>query len=660
MSLSRLSVLAILVFTGSVQAEGAANFDAAKAFGARQSVAGLSLSPDGQNVAYVGPAGGQAGVGYVLSLAPGAKPRPFLRSSGNPDRLSHCFWVSNERLACRVNFLAKDPTLGVLPFSRLIAVNADGSNVQVLSAHQNSYSHGLTYGSDGYVIDRLPGQDNAVLMTRVYRPDDHIGSRIGSEKQGLAVDLVDTRNLSVKHIEPPRGDATEYISDSRGNVRIFATAGHEGDQNTGVYTFMYRAPNSADWHKLADYNSVDRSGFVVEAVDPDLNLAYGFKKKDGRFALYTMSLDGSGREDLIYARPDVDVDELVAIGRQQHIVGVSYATDIRHAVYFAPDIAKLLASLHKALPQEPLIEVADTSRDESKFLIYAGSDSDAGVYYILDRTTHQLQTFLVVRSELEGVKLASVKPVTYPADDGVMVPGFLTLPPGKESAKGLPAIVLPHGGPSARDEWGFDWLSQFYAARGYAVLQPEFRGSTGYGDAWFKQNGFRSWPLAIGDVLAAGRWLVKEGIADPRKLAIVGWSYGGYAALQSAVVDPGVFKAVVAIAPVTDLAALKDERRRWSDYSLMVELIGAGPHVQEGSPAQHADKIKVPVLLFHGAMDANVEISHSRRMADRLKGAGADVELVTWDNLDHQLEDSDARAQMLGKSDAFLRKALGL
>jgi acetyl esterase/lipase len=660
MSLSRLAVLAILFFTGSAHAEGGAGFDAAKAFGARPSVSGLNLSPDGQNVAYVAPAKGQSGVGYVLSLAPGAKPKAFLASSGNPDRLSHCFWVSNERLACRVNFLVKDPALGVLPYSRLVAVNADGSNVQILSAHQSSYAHGWTFGSDGHIIDRLPGQDNVVLMTRVYRPDDHIGSRIGSEKRGLAVDLVDTRNLTVKHIEPPRGDATGYISDSRGNVRIFATRGLEGDQNTGVYTFMYRTPDSADWHKLADYNSLDRSGFAVEAVDPDLNIAYGFKKKDGRFALYTMNLDGTGHEDLIYARPDVDVDELVAIGRQQHIVGVSYATDIRHAVYFAPDIEKLLGSLHKALPQEPLIEVADTSADESKFLIYAGSDSDAGVYYILDRKAHQLQTFLVVRRELEGVKLASVKPVTYPAEDGVMVPGYLTLPPGKESTKGLPAIVLPHGGPSARDEWGFDWLSQFYAARGYAVLQPEFRGSTGYGDAWFKQNGFRSWPVAIGDVLAAGRWLVKEGIADPKKLAIVGWSYGGYAALQSAVVDPSVFRAVVAIAPVTDLAALKEERRRWSDYSVIVDFIGEGRHVQEGSPAQHADKIKVPVLLFHGAMDANVDISHSHRMADALKRAGANVQLVTWDNLDHYLEDSDARAQLLGASDTFLRKALDL
>ncbi|MEI9851159.1 MAG: alpha/beta fold hydrolase [Sphingomonas sp.] len=120
---------------------------------------------------------------------------------------------------------------------------------------------------------------------------------------------------------------------------------------------------------------------------------------------------------------------------------------------------------------------------------------------------------------------------------------------------------MPHGGPGARDEWGFDWLAQFFAARGYAVLQPNFRGSAGYGEDWFLENGFKSWRTAIGDVNDGGRWLVGQGIAAPAKLAIVGWSYGGYAALQSAVLDPELFKAIVAIAPVTDLGALKEESR---------------------------------------------------------------------------------------------------
>ena len=236
----------------------------------------------------------------------------------------------------------------------------------------------------------------------------------------------------------------------------------------------------------------------------------------------------------------------------------------------------------------------------------------------------------------------------------------ITLPPGVDTPKDLPAIVMPHGGPSARDYWGFNWLAQFYASRGYVVLQPNFRGSTGYGDEFFKQNGFRSWPTAIGDVLDAGRWLVAQGIASPDKMAVVGWSYGGYAALQSAVVDPGLFKAVIAVAPVTDLVELKEQRRQWSDFVIVNREIGDGPHVREGSPALNAAKIKVPVLLFHGEMDRNVLIRQSREMADRLAAAGVPHELVTWPDLDHDLEDSAARAEMLRKSDAFLRKAMGL
>jgi dipeptidyl aminopeptidase/acylaminoacyl peptidase len=267
---------------------------------------------------------------------------------------------------------------------------------------------------------------------------------------------------------------------------------------------------------------------------------------------------------------------------------------------------------------------------------------------------------LAVREPLLGSKLAHVKPVHYPGPDGVMIPAYLTLPPGSATAKELPAIVLPHGGPSARDVLGFDWLAQFYAARGFVVLQPNFRGSYGYGDAWLEKNGFKSWPIAIGDVLAAGHWLVNQGIADPRKLGIVGWSYGGYAALQSAVVEPGFFKAVVAIAPVTDLSALKTEWTGWSNEKLERDFAGDGPVMHAGSPAEHADKIKVPVLIFHGGSDRNVSIEQSKRMARRLKASGASCELVTWDGLDHQLEDSKARTQMLRRSDAFLRTAFGM
>jgi dipeptidyl aminopeptidase/acylaminoacyl peptidase len=226
--------------------------------------------------------------------------------------------------------------------------------------------------------------------------------------------------------------------------------------------------------------------------------------------------------------------------------------------------------------------------------------------------------------------------------------------------KNLPAIVMPHGGPSARDEWGFDWLAQFFASRGYAVLQPNYRGSSGYGESWFKNQGFKSWKTAIGDVNDAGRWLAAQGIADPAKLAIVGWSYGGYAALQSGALDPDMYKAVVAIAPVTDLAALVEESRDYSDSRYVTAMIGSGPHVSEGSPTQNARKLKAPVLMFHGDRDLNVPILQARRMESRLKEAGKKVELIVYPKLDHQIDDSTARKDMLKRTDDFLRATLNI
>jgi dipeptidyl aminopeptidase/acylaminoacyl peptidase len=159
---------------------------------------------------------------------------------------------------------------------------------------------------------------------------------------------------------------------------------------------------------------------------------------------------------------------------------------------------------------------------------------------------------------LEGRRLAGVQPIVIPEADGVKIPAYLTLPVGG-TGKNLPTVVLPHGGPTARDGWGFDWLAQFLAARGYAVIQPNYRGSAGYGEEWLGQNGFQAWQAAIGDITASARHLVAQGIADPSRLVILGWSYGGYAALQSAAVEPNLYKAAVAIAPVTDLSLLKRE-----------------------------------------------------------------------------------------------------
>jgi dipeptidyl aminopeptidase/acylaminoacyl peptidase len=657
-----VSALAMLVPAGGALAQPPATQatrDQAALFGAREGVQQISLSPSGSKIAFLAPQPrGQGNILYVVDAAAGGQPKVVMNSSGDPERLTSCHWVSETRVACNVYMLVKAAS-DLLPATRLVAIDVDGSNLKLLSSPMRWDDLAVSLGG-GEVIDWSSGDDGTVLVGRYFVPSEHLGSHMVDTREGYGVDRLDTLKLSARSVEPPKPNAAEYISDGRGTIRIMGLAKVVGEgQDTGLVEYSYRAKGSRDWKRLGTYDSTRAEGFNPYAVDPDKDVAYGLKKKDGRLAAYSVALDGSGTETLLFAHPVVDVDGFIRIGRNRRVVGVTYSTDKRQAVYFDPQLQRLSKALSKALPNLPLVSFIDSNADESKLLLWAGSDTDPGRYYLFDKAKGQLGELMLQRPELENEKLAAVRHVTYKAADGTDIPAYLTLPPGSDGKK-IAAIVMPHGGPAYRDDWGFDWVVQYFAARGYAVLQPEFRGSSGYGDAWFQKNGFQSWRTAIGDVNDAGRWLVAQGIADPAKLAIVGWSYGGYAALQANVLDPRLFKAAVAIAPVTDLALLKTEWQNFTIHRIVSDEVGSGPHVREGSPAVNADKIAVPVLLFHGDTDRNVGVQQSRLMADRLRSAGKSVELVVYPKLDHQLDDAESRADMLRRADAFLRASMRL
>jgi dipeptidyl aminopeptidase/acylaminoacyl peptidase len=628
---------------------------AAAMFGTRESISSIDLSPDGSTVAYVSPGPGPMSVVNVADLAGGTE-KPIINSSGKPDRLDWCNFVSDRRLVCRIRAVVEMEGVP-LGFARLIAVGADGSNPKPLGQSSSFYDTALRQ-YDGTILDWLPGDGKHVLMSRVYVPESRAATRMTRVTNGLGVDRVDVDSVAVTVVEAADRLASEFMSDGRGNIRIREAQRTRvsGEQLSSRTDYFYRQDGSKEWKALGSYDSASREGLLPLAIDASIDSAYVLKKLDGRMALYRVKLDGSMATELAYSNPKVDVDDVVRVGRGQKVIGVTFAEDVRQVIYFDKEYAALAGSLAKAMPNLPLIQFAGANADGSKLLIFAGSDSDPGRYYSYDKKARQLNEIILVRPQLEGVTLAKVKAVSYPAADGTAIPGYLTLPPGK-AAKDLPAILLPHGGPSSRDEWGFDWLAQFLANQGYAVLQPNYRGSDGFGDKWLQQNGFRSWKTSIGDVTAGAKWLVEQGVANPKKLAIVGWSYGGYAALQSAVAEPELYRAVVAIAPVTDLALVKEEARDFTNAELVAQFVGTGPHIVEGSPLQNVARIKAPVLIFHGDQDLNVGVRQSKAMDAKLREAGKKSELVLFPGLEHSLVDSRARTTMLEKIGAFLAAA---
>lgn len=651
-----LALAGVAVVPQTAQAQAV---DAAARFGALPAVQDISVSPDGNRIAIVSPRPfGQ--VLLVVDRTGDSTLKSIMRAERKDGKLTSCVWSTNSRIVCQLRGIVNDAGI-LLGYSRNVAVDSNGTKLVQLTARDSLNAMGIMQNG-GTVLDwDLPDQPGTVLVSRQFVPDRAIGTLLASTAKGLGVEALDTVTLRRTIVERARVNAVDYISDGHGAIRIMGSQaiGATG-YLSGKVRYSYRPVGSREWAPLSVVNmDAVYDGFDPHAVDSRSNRVYGFDDNNGYRALYSIALDPSLKKDLVLSRPDVDVDRLIRIGRDARVVGASYATERRTTEYFDPELRKLTAALGKALPGQPLVGIIDANQDESKLLVVASADTNPGVVYLYDKATRQLEEVLPLRPDVRTLALAPMKPITYKAGDGTSIPAYLTLPPGSDG-KGLPAIVMPHGGPSSRDEWGFDWLVQYFASRGYAVLQPNYRGSAGYGSAWYQKNGFRSWRTAVGDVNDAGRWLLSQGIAAPGKLAGVGWSYGGYAVLQSPVLDPDLFKAIVAIAPVTDLERLRQESSNYLTGSIVSRFIGEGPHVREGSPAQNARVFKAPVLMFHGDLDQNVGIGESRLMRSNLQSAGKQVTLVEFDGLDHHLEDAAARTRMLSDSDSFLRKHLGL
>jgi len=308
------------------------------------------------------------------------------------------------------------------------------------------------------------------------------------------------------------------------------------------------------------------------------------------------------------------------------------------------------------------VELIDRTDDGHRDLILASTGAQPETLYLLDRAAGKPSTLNPIGATypwIPDAAAAPVKPVDYPARDGLKIHGYITFPPGPAPTGPIPFVVLPHGGPGARDKLDFDFLAQMIASRGYGVLQPNFRGSTGRGVA-FEAAGLQEWGLHMQDDVTDGtKWLIDQTLADPQRICIVGWSYGGYAALMGAIKEPGLYRCVASMAGVTDL------KREFGWPQQQRSLFGGGSlegdlaHLDENSPLRQADKIKVPILLLHGKLDINVPDEDTEKMAKALESEHKKFEVVYFPDDDHYLFHEANRMTLMTKLEKFLKDNLG-
>jgi len=619
----------------------------------------VSISPEGDSIAFLREFGdtsylcfSEIGSDKINRLKLGVA---IAYGTKVPRDVGNYSWINNERVM--ITTLVWDRLYGS------IAINKDGGRWKGLTGWESAPSEDLLI-SAFEVVYNFDHTGNDLLM--LDRRDQDSKLRMFPHVMQL-----DTMTGSTRIIEENPGDISGWILDSSGTVRI-------GVKKQASNELIYRKDASSVWEavvlpgrgheKLRALGFGEGANFYVK----------GFNDTD-RWSLFRFDLDQkelgeSMIDDPVYDTvPEGHIPRFAELPlaapilspKDRHLLGMRYISESPRVKWFDETYASVQNGIDKALPNTINLMV-DASKDGSKIIFLAMSDIQPGVYYLLDQSKRSLDVLGARMPWLKPSSLSQMLAIHYDARDGQTIHGYLTIPRGHEP-KNLPMILLPHGGPWVRDVWGFDPLVQLLASRGYAVLQMNYRGSAGYGSA-FRMAGTKEVGGKIqDDIEDAANWATSIGLADPKRLAIVGASYGGYSALFAVAHQPDMYQCAISISGVSDWKTMFDNDENRPEYrqasNFWKKEIG-DPSMDEEffqsiSPYYQADQIKVPVLFIHGKEDSTVPIIQSKRMAKLLEKQGVVARelYLGWEG--HGLRKQRSREKAYAEIVTFLEEHLG-
>ena len=588
--------------------------------------ASYQVSPGGDYISWLAPWENRLNV-FVQSSDGSGEPRRLTDATKRD--IAGYFWAAKDQIV----YLQDD---GGDENFHLYAVDADGGNRRDLTPFP-----GVRVG----VVDDLRDDEDHLLISMNKR-----------DARVFDVFRLNTRTGDMEPVAENPGGVSSWITDHDGKVRAAV-------QTDGVNTeLLTRASEDEPFKKVLSTN-------FRESADP---LFFTFDNKDlyassniGRDKAAIVRIDpATGKElEVIFEHPEVDTGVLLGSDKRKVLTAAAFTRDKQEYHFFDKWRRDLQEKLEKKLPGTE-VALSSMSREEDKFIVRTHSDRSRGTFYFYDSNTDELRKLADVSPWLDAEKLAPMEPVRIPVRDGLELPAYLTLPPGVKP-ENLPAVLLVHGGPWARDAWGFDGAAQFLANRGYAVLQVNFRGSTGYGREFWEKS-FKQWGKAMQDDLTdSAKWLAGRGIADPERIAIYGGSYGGYAALAGMAFTPDVYAAGISfVGPSNLFTLLASVPPYWEPYRQMqYEMIGH-PETEKdlltaASPLFSADKIAAPLLIAQGANDPRVKKAESDQIVEALKKRGIDVPYIVKDNEGHGFANEENRLYFYRAVERFLARHLG-